>query len=281
MGREHEVRQPAGTGRRLHLSGWSWSVAASPAWRRPSPLPGAVKKSCCSKQVIDWGDSSSRPTQRLSTRAVALADLPRPRRGRGQRQGRTRAPRRRAGCPRPRSRCRHRGHRSLSLGPYRRTRRHRRTRWPCSRVPHRLDPGSSWATMVVTQWEFDAVLELLATAGHEVVVLVPSPALSARGTDVGLLHRLAQSNTVVLGSSTLVAFADGDAEVRNVLTGTHPPRAGLRLPRAGVHPPGREQFGRCAPPARALGGHSRRGLAPRGVRDAIWEARSAARNVGG
>ena len=129
-------------------------------------------------------------------------------------------------------------------------------------------------------WEFDAVLELLATTGHEVVVLVPSPALSARGTDVGILRRLAQSSTVVLGSSALVAFADGEAEVRNVLTGTLRRELGFdSLVLA---------FTRQAESslAGALRPHVSRvevvgdGLAPRGVRDAVWEGRAAARRIG-
>ena len=129
-------------------------------------------------------------------------------------------------------------------------------------------------------WEFDVVLEVLAGKDHDVVAVVPSAALVPRGTDAGLFPRLARAGVQVLTSCSLVDFSDGRAELRNVLTGDRRTEAGFdslvvaltRQAQRGLVRALRLQVDHV----QAVGD----GLAPRSVRDAMWEGRAAGRRIG-
>jgi 2,4-dienoyl-CoA reductase (NADPH2) len=130
-------------------------------------------------------------------------------------------------------------------------------------------------------WEFDVVLELLAGADHEVTAVVPGTALSARGTDASLVVRLSRAGVVTVATSSVVGFTGGCAELRHSFTGALTSHPGfdsfvLAATRRANHD--------LADALRARGTTVEvvgDGLAPRSLRDAVWEARAAARRIGG
>jgi len=129
-------------------------------------------------------------------------------------------------------------------------------------------------------WEFDVVLELLAGQDHQVTAVVPGPALGARGTDATLAPRLARAGVTVLATSSVVGFADGTAELRHSFTGQRRAVSGFdSLVVAGTrqarHELAEALDGR-GPAVEVVGD----ALAPRSLRDAVWEARAAARRIG-
>ena len=130
-------------------------------------------------------------------------------------------------------------------------------------------------------WEFDAVLEHLVESDHQVVAVVPGPALAGRGTDAGLMVRLVRAGARVEPTSAVVGFAPGRAELRDVLTGTRRVDDGFdsyvlattRVAAAGLAATLRSEVRQVE----AVGDS----LAPRSIRDAIAEGRAAARRIGG
>ena len=129
-------------------------------------------------------------------------------------------------------------------------------------------------------WEFDVVVELLAGRDHQVTAVVPGAALSGRGTDASLLPRLARAGVGVLAASSVVGFADGTAQLRHSFTGQQRSVPGfdslvVARTRQARHELAQALDGR-GPTVEVVGD----GLAPRSVRDAVWEARAAARRIG-
>jgi hypothetical protein len=129
-------------------------------------------------------------------------------------------------------------------------------------------------------WEFDAVLEHLVAHGHEVVAVVAAPVLMGRGTDAGLLYRLARARVRVESSSAVVTFGQGCLELREVLTGVTRTEEGfdslvVATTRVASTSLAAALRGRVAD--LLVVGDS---LAPRSVRDAVSEGRAAGRRIG-
>jgi 2,4-dienoyl-CoA reductase (NADPH2) len=129
-------------------------------------------------------------------------------------------------------------------------------------------------------WEFDVVLELLVGAGHQVTAAVPGPALAGRGTDFGLFSRLTGAGLTTWPGTAVVGFVGGRAELRSTFTGSVHAEGGFDdLVLAGTRRACDDLALGLRPHLDAVSavGDS---LAPRSVRDALWEGRAAARRIG-
>jgi hypothetical protein len=133
-------------------------------------------------------------------------------------------------------------------------------------------------------WELDEVAEQLVARDHEVVVAVAAGGLAGRGTDYGLAARLAAGRVEVrTWAAPTGEWSRGPAGIevtfRHPVTGDTWTEAGFDDLVVATNRQADDGL------ARALAGQVAvqvvgDALAPRTVRDAVWEARAAARRVG-